>query len=68
MLSCVWESRREQDECARSDMSATSSRRSEASYRSMDHLAASKEQKSFTAREEEIEKQRHSAEAELNQL
>ena len=71
MLSCVWESRREQDECARSDVSATSSRRSVASYRSMDQmadLAAMKERKTFASREEEIEKQRRSAEAELNQL
>ena len=71
VLSCVWESRREQDECAKSDVSATSSRLSVASYRSMDQMAdltAMKERKTFAAREEEIEKQRRSAEAELNQL
>ena len=71
MLSCVWESRREQDECTRSDVSVASSRRSVASYRSMDQmadLAAMKERKTFAAREEEIERQRRSAEAELIQL
>ena len=71
VLSCVWESRREQDECASSDVSVASSRRSVASFRSMDQmadLAAMKERKTFAAREEEIERQRRSAEAELTQL
>ena len=78
MMSCVWETRRDQDDCARSDVSATSSRRSAASCRSMDQmadLAALEERRRFAAEEAEMERkrvaleqQRLASEAELNQL
>ena len=71
MMSCVWETQREQDDCARSDVSATSSRRSAASCRSMDQMAdhaVLEERRRFAAEEAEMKRKRVASEAELNQL
>ena len=71
MMSCVWETRREQDDCARSEVSATSSRRSAASCRSMDQmadLAALEARRRFAAEEAEIERKRVASEAEMERI
>ena len=71
VMSCVWETRREQDDCARSDVSAASSRRSAASCRSMDQmadLAALEARRRFAAEEAEMERKRVASEAEMERI
>ena len=71
MMSCVWETRRDQDDCARSDVSATSSRRSAASCRSINQmadLAALEARRRFAAEEAEMERNRLASEAEMERI